>query len=69
VKVSFEQLKLCHQTLDDLLAQKARLEKELYLELRQLFSLQPDLLFYDLTSTYSEGNGAGLLGPLWLQPG
>jgi hypothetical protein len=52
VKVSFEQLKLWYQTLDDLLAQKARLEKEIYLELRNLFSLQPDLVFYDLTSTY-----------------
>jgi hypothetical protein len=48
VKVSFEQLKLWYQTLDDLLAQKARLEKEVYLELRHLFSLQPDLVFYDL---------------------
>ena len=61
VKVSFEQLKLWYQTLDDLLAQKARLEKELYLELRHLFSLQPDLVFYDLTSTYFEGRGPASL--------
>ncbi len=61
VKVSFEQLKLWYQTLDDLLAQKARLEKELYLELRHLFSLQPDLVFYDLTSTYFEGTGPASL--------
>ena len=61
VKVSFEQLKLWYQTLDDLLAQKARLEKEVYLELRHLFSLQPDLVFYDLTSTYFEGAGPASL--------
>jgi len=61
VKVSFEQLKLWYQTLDDLLAQKARLEKEVYLELRHLFSLQPDLVFYDLTSTYFEGTGPASL--------
>ena len=56
-----QQLALWYQTLDDLLAQKARLEKDLYLELRQLFSLQPDLVFYDLTSTYFEGAGPASL--------
>lgn len=61
VKVNFQQLALWYQTLDDLLAQKARLEKDLYLELRQLFSLQPDLVFYDLTSTYFEGAGPASL--------
>jgi hypothetical protein len=48
-------------TLDDLLAQKARVEKEIYLQLRTLFSLQPDLVFYDLTSTYFEGEGPASL--------
>ncbi len=62
VKVSFEQLRLWYQTLDDLLAEKARIEKEIYLELRNLFSLQADLVFYDLTSTYFEGRGPGQLG-------
>src|SRR5271157_5428028 len=57
VKVSFEQLKLWYQTLDDLLPEKGRIEKELYFRLRDLFSLQPDLVFYDLTSTYFEGQG------------
>ncbi len=57
VKVSFEQLRLWYQTLDDLLPEKARLEKEIYDRLRDLFSLQPDLVFYDLTSTYFEGEG------------
>jgi transposase len=62
VKVSFEQLRLWYQTLDDLLAEKARIEKEIYLELRNLFSPQADLVFYDLTSTYFEGRGPGQLG-------
>jgi transposase len=62
VKVSFDQLKLWYQSLDDLLAEKARIEKAVYLELRHLFSLQPDLVFYDITSTYFEGAGPAELG-------
>jgi transposase len=62
VKVGFDQLKLWYQSLDDLLAQKTRIEKEVYRELRNLFSLQPDLAFYDITSTYFEGNGPEKLG-------
>jgi transposase len=61
VQVSFQQLQLWYQTLDDLLAQKARLEKDLYRELRHLFSFEPDLVFYDLTSTYFEGAGPASL--------
>lgn len=62
VKVGFDQLKLWYQTLDDLLAQKKRVEKQIFLELRDLFSLQPDLVFYDITSTYFEGGGPAGLG-------
>ena len=62
VKVDFEQLKLWYKTLDDLLAEKPRIEKEIYLELRNLFSLKPDLAFYDITSTYFEGAGPAELG-------
>ena len=62
VKVDFNQLKLWYQTLDDLLAEKKRVEKEVYLELRNLFSLKPDLAFYDITSTYFEGAGPAELG-------
>lgn len=62
VKVGFDQLKLWYQTLDDLLAQKKRIEKQVFLELRNLFSLQPDLVFYDITSTYFEGAGPAGLG-------
>ena len=57
VKVSFEQLRLWYQTLDDLWLEKPRIEKEIYGRLRDLFSLQSDLVFYDLTSTYFEGQG------------
>jgi len=47
-------VKLWYQSLDDLRAEKKRIEKEVYRELRNLFSLQPDLAFYDITSTYSK---------------
>jgi transposase len=40
-----------------LLVQQKQIEKELFLRLRNLFSLNVDLVFYDLTSTYFEGNG------------
>jgi transposase len=62
VKVSFEQLRLWYQSLDDLRRQKSRVEKQLLLELRNLFSMRPDLAFYDITSTYFEGAGPAELG-------
>jgi transposase len=62
VKVSFEQLRLWYGTLDDLLAQKVRIETAIWQELRDLFSLEPELVFYDITSTYFEGRGPAELG-------
>jgi len=62
VKVSFEQLRLWYQSLDDLRTQKSRVEKQVLLELRNLFSMRPDLAFYDITSTYFEGAGPAELG-------
>ena len=62
VKVSFEQLRLWYETLDDLLSQKAQIEKSIWQQLRDLFSLEPELVFYDLTSTYFEGQGPAELG-------
>ncbi len=50
VKVSFEQLGLWYETLDELLAGKARIETAIWEELRDLFSLEPELVFYDITS-------------------
>jgi transposase len=57
VKVSFEQRRLWYQTLDDLWREKPRIEKEIYGRLRDLFSLQSDRVFDDLTSRYFEGQG------------
>lgn len=62
VKVHFQQLRLWYQTLDDVLAEKDRIEVAIYQELRDLFSLEPALVFYDLTSTYFEGQGPAELG-------
>ncbi|MEE9618404.1 MAG: IS1634 family transposase [Anaerolineae bacterium] len=62
VKVHFQQLRLWYQTLDDVLAEKERIEVAIYQELRDLFSLEPALVFYDLTSTYFEGQGPAELG-------
>jgi len=57
VRVQDKQLRQWYGTLDVLIAHKQQIEKELFLHLRNLFSLQVDLVFYDLTSTYFEGNG------------
>jgi len=52
VKVRHEQLNRWYRTLDTLLACKERIEQALYLRVRDLFSVQVDVVFYDLTSTY-----------------
>lgn len=62
VRVSLRQLKQWYRTLDQLGARKARIERELYLRLRDLFSLKVDLVLYDVTSTYFEGQGPPALG-------
>src|SRR5262249_8571842 len=61
VQVHFQQLQAWYRTLDRLVAAKSAIEVSLYQRLRDLFSLQPDLVLYDITSTYFEGHGpAGL---------
>lgn len=61
VRVKDRQLRQWYGTLDRVVAQKKSIEKELFLRLRSLFALNVDMVFYDLTSTYFEGNGpAGL---------
>jgi transposase len=61
VRVTDRQLRQWYGTLDRLVAHKKQIEQELFLRLRHLFALKVDLVFYDLTSTYFEGNGpAGL---------
>jgi len=62
VRVAFRQLKQWYRTLDQLVEHKKEIEKELFLRLRDLFSLKVDLVFYDLTSTYFEGEGPPDLG-------
>ena len=57
VRVKDRQLRQWYRTRDQLLVQQKPIEKELFLRLRNLFSLNVDLVFYDLTSTYFEGNG------------
>jgi transposase len=57
VRVEMRQLKQWYRTLDQLLARKAHIEHALFLRLRDLFSLRVDMVFYDLTSTYFEGQG------------
>ncbi len=57
VRVHHRQLDAWYSTLDRLLAAKAEIEVALYHRLRDLFSLKPDLVLYDITSTYFEGAG------------
>jgi transposase len=57
VRVKDRQLRQWYATLDQLVALQKQIEKELFLRLRNLFSSSVDLVFYDLTSTYFEGNG------------
>jgi hypothetical protein len=57
VRVHDQQLDSWYRTLDHLLEAKEDIEKGLYERLRDLFSLKPDLVRYDITSTYVEGSG------------
>jgi transposase len=60
VRVDWRQLQSWYRTLDHLYLNKSRIEVALYHQLRDLFNLQPDLVFYDLTSTYFTGHGPPL---------
>jgi transposase len=57
VRVHPRQLDAWYRTLDQLHAAKDQIEVTLYRHLRDLFSLKPDLVLYDITSTYFEGAG------------
>jgi hypothetical protein len=57
VRVDFRQLESWYRTLDQLVAAKEHIEVALYHRLRDLFSIKPDLVLYDITSTYFEGAG------------
>jgi len=60
VQVDFAQLQRWYRALDHLIVNKETLEVALYERLRTLFDFQPDLVMYDLTSTYFEGHGPPL---------
>jgi transposase len=57
VRVHPSQLAAWYRTLDQLYRAKERIEEALYHQLRDLFSFKPDLVLYDITSTYFEGAG------------
>jgi hypothetical protein len=57
VRVHHRQLGAWYRTLDVLIRAKKHIEVALYHRLRDLFSLRPDLVLYDITSTYFEGAG------------
>lgn len=57
VRVHFRQLEAWYRTLDQLVDAKEEIEVALYHRLRDLFSLKPELVLYDITSTYFEGTG------------
>src|SRR5580704_16031625 len=57
VRVHPRQLDAWYRTLDQLHAAKDRIEVALYHRLRDLFSFKPDLVLYDITSTYFAGAG------------
>jgi transposase len=57
VRVHPRQLDAWYRTLDQLHEAKDEIEVALYHRLRDLFSFKPDLVLYDITSTYFEGAG------------
>lgn len=61
VKVDLVWLNQFYRTLDILIGHKERIEKEMYFRLRDLFHLKVEVVFYDLTSTYFEGEGPGAI--------
>jgi transposase len=57
VQVHHRQLGAWYRTLDVLIKAKEKIEVALYQRLRDLFSIKPDLVLFDITSTYFEGAG------------
>jgi transposase len=57
LKVLKREVMKFYRAMDYLLGLKEKLERHLYFKLRDLFSLKVDLVFYDLTSSYFEGEG------------
>ena len=57
VRVDLSVLQYWYRTLDHLIINQAKIELALYGRLRDLFHFEPDLVFYDITSIYFEGQG------------
>jgi transposase len=60
VRVDPTQLQRWYRTLDHLCLNKDEIEVALYHRLRDLFDFRPDLVLYDLTSTYFTGHGPSI---------
>ena len=60
VRVDLAQLQRWYRALDHLYLNKSAIEVTLYHRLRDLFDFQPDLVLYDLTSTYFTGHGPAI---------
>ena len=46
-----------YRAMDEMIKKKEELERHIYHKLRDLFSIEVDIIFYDLTSSYFEGRG------------
>ena len=57
VRISWKQLKQWYRVLNILLKYKEQIEKDIYNNLVDLFGLKVDVVFYDITSLYFEGEG------------
>jgi hypothetical protein len=57
VKVNRSWLQRWYRTLDELVSHKEEIEERLYFGLRDLFSLEAEMVLYDITSVYFEGHG------------
>ncbi|MFQ6056091.1 MAG: IS1634 family transposase [Methanosarcinales archaeon] len=57
VKVEWKKLKRWYRALDKLIENKEKIEQDIYKNIKNLFSLKINIVFYDLTSTYFEGQG------------
>jgi hypothetical protein len=68
VRVEMRQLKQWYRTLDELLARKNDIEHALFVLLRDLFSLEVDMVFYDLDLDLFRRQGTAGVRRQWLQP-
>lgn len=57
VRIQWKQLEQYYRTLDGLYKAKDDIEKDIYRRLRDIFGLKVDIVFYDITSLYFEGEG------------